>query len=194
MRHFGRKCYHVFGGLGLLFLYYSMGRERALLVYAILFFLVLLWDLIRLSVPAWNRYLIGKFGTLYRKNEEHAISGTPTYVLGVALSLYWYAPEIATVAICFLAIGDVTATAIGERYGKTKIGQKSLEGSTAFFLAAVVVGLLLPFFGIYVPVWIVCMGAVVATGVELLSLRVNDNLTIPLIAGGAMQLALVLSY
>ncbi len=41
MKHLGRKLFHLIGGIGLLFLYYVLGREQALFFYAVLFFLVL---------------------------------------------------------------------------------------------------------------------------------------------------------
>jgi dolichol kinase len=188
MKHLGRKLYHICGGLGLLSLYYVLGRERALLFYAVLFFLVLAADLLRLRVPAVNRFVYARFGSFIRKNEEHKLTGTTAYVLGIGLSLYLFPAPIATAAICYLACGDVAATTIGERYGKTKIGNKSLEGTAAFFVAAAAAGLMLPPLGIPVTQGIVLIGALVAAGVELLTLPVNDNLVIPLASAGFMTI------
>ena len=188
MKHIGRKFYHLVGGLGLLSLYYILGRDRALLVYAALFVVVLSLDLMRLKVPAVNRFIFTKFRSFIRTNEEHKLTGTAPYILGIGSTLYLYRTDLATLAICFLAFGDVAATAIGERYGKTKIGNKSLEGSIAFVIAAVAAGFLLSLAGISVVYWLILAGAVIAAGVELLPLPVNDNLVIPLVSGGAMAL------
>ena len=190
MNHIGRKLYHLIGGLGLLSVYYILGRERALFFYAVFFIIVLALDAARLIAPAWNQLIFTRFGSFVRENEKRKLSGSPTYILGVGLSLYWYAPQVATAAICFLAIGDVAATTIGERWGKTKIGQKSLEGTAAFVVAALCAGLLLSFAGIHLPAWILVVGALTAACAELLPIPVNDNLVIPLTAGGVMQLAL----
>jgi len=94
---------------------------------------------------------------------------------------------VAAAAICFLAFGDVAASAVGERYGNLKIGEKSLEGTLAFIIAAAGSGLLLSMAGIALPTGIILLGTFVAAGVELLPLPVNDNLVIPLAAGGVMQ-------
>lgn len=188
MKHIGRKLYHILGGLGLLSLYYVLGRERALLLYAVLFVVVLTGDILRLTVPEVNRFIFRWFGSFIRSNEEHKLTGTAPYVLGIGLSLYLFPIALATAAICFLAFGDVAATTIGERFGKTKIGGKSLEGTIAFVVAAAGIGLLLPFVGIPVMYGIVLAGAIVAAGVELLPLPVNDNLVIPLVSGGVMVL------
>jgi dolichol kinase len=190
MKHIGRKLYHLLGGVGLLSIYYILGRKQALICYAVLFILILLIDGARLMIPAWNRFVFTRFGSFIRKNEEHKLTGTAPYVLGIGLSLYAYALPVATAAICFLAFGDVAATAIGERFGKTKIGDKSLEGTAAFIVAAALSGFLLSLLGVYLPAWVMVLGALVAAGVELLTLPINDNLLIPLAAGGVMELAL----
>jgi dolichol kinase len=190
LKHIGRKLFHLLGGLGLLSLYFIFNRNTALLLYAALAVVVLALEIARLKVPAWNRFLYGRFGSFIRESEAQKPTGTLPYVLGVGLSLYVYQTAVAATAICFLAAGDVAATAIGERYGKTKIGDKSLEGTLAFVLAALLAGGALFFLGMGVLPWIMVLGAVVAAGVELLPVRVNDNLMIPLLSGAVMELAL----
>ena len=190
MKHIGRKLYHLLGGVGLLSLYYILGRERALLFYAVLFLIVLIIDVARLMIPALNSFMFTRFRSFIRPNEEHKLTGTAPYVLGIGFSLYAYAQPVATAAICFLAFGDVAATAIGERFGKTKIGDKSLEGTLAFIVAAALSGFLLSVLGVHLLTWVMVLGVLVAAGVELLTLPINDNLLIPLVAGGVMELAL----
>ncbi len=190
MKHIGRKLYHLVGGVALLSLYYILGKDWALQFYATLFIFVLILDLTRLKVPAVNRFIFTRFGSFIRPSEEHKLTGTAPYILGIGLSLFFYSPPVATAAICFLAFGDVAATAVGERYGRTKIGDKSLEGTTAFIVAALLSGLLLTAIGVKLMTAVMVLGALAAAGVELLPLPVNDNLVIPLVAGGIMELAL----
>jgi dolichol kinase len=190
MKHLGRKFFHLLGGLGLLSLYFILGRHAAFVCYGVLIIFVLAFETVRLTLPAANRFLYTYFGSFIRKNEERKLTGTAPYILGVGLSLYAYSPPAASAAICFLAFGDVAATTIGERFGKTKIGHKSLEGTAAFVAAALAAGVLLSALGLGLAPWIILLGAFVAAGVELLTLRVNDNLLIPVIAGAVMELAL----
>jgi glycerol-3-phosphate acyltransferase PlsY len=189
MKHVGRKLYHLLGGLGLLSLYYLLGRIEALWTYTILAGSVLVLEIIRLRVPAFNDLVFRHFGSFIRKTERNAMTGTIPYVLGIGISLLLFSTEIATAAVCFLACGDVAAATIGERYGRTKIaGEKSLEGTVAFFAASVGAGALLSLIGHHLPIGLVVAGASVAAAVELLPIPVNDNLTIPLSSGGAMTL------
>ena len=189
MKHIGRKLYHLFGGLGLLSLYYLLGRRNALVCYGLLFLVVLAVDITRLRVPAFNQFIQTRLSSFIRKNEANKITGTAPYVLGIGLTLLFYRTDIATAAICFLAFGDVAATTVGERYGRTKIvGDKSLEGTLAFAVIAVASGLALPLVGVHLAPGLIAAGSFVAAGVELVPLRVNDNLVIPVVSGGAMEL------
>ena len=189
MKHIGRKLYHLFGGLGLLSLYYLLGRRNALVCYGLLFLVVLAVDITRLRVPAFNQFIQTRLSSFIRKNEANKITGTAPYVLGIGLTLLFYRTDIATAAICFLAFGDVAATTVGERYGRTKIvGDKSLEGTLAFAVIAVASGLALPLVGFHLAPGLIAAGSFVAAGVELVPLRVNDNLVIPVVSGGAMEL------
>jgi len=189
MKHIGRKLFHLLGGLGLLSLYYLLGRQNALIFYGLLIAVVLAVDITRLRVPVFNQFIQARFSSFIRKNEANKLTGTAPYVLGIGLSLLLYRTDIATAAICFLAFGDVAATAVGERYGRTKIsGKKSLEGTLAFVAVAVTVGFLLPLSGIHLMYGIALAGAIAAAGVELVPLPVNDNLVIPLVSGGVMEL------
>ena len=189
MKHIGRKLYHLFGGLGLLSLYYLLGRQNALVCYGLLFLVVLAVDITRLRVPAFNQFIQTRLSSFIRKNEANKITGTAPYVLGIGLTLLFYPTDIATAAICFLAFGDVAATTVGERYGRTKIvGDKSLEGTLAFAVIAVASGLALTVAGVRLAPGLIVAGAMVAAGVELVPLRINDNLVIPVVSGGAMEL------
>ncbi len=190
MKHTGRKLFHLLGGIGLLSLYYVYGRDRALFLYGMLVVIVLLLEISRLKIPALNQFLYSHFESFIRKNEGNKLTGTIPYILGVGLSLFVYSPEVATAAICFLAFGDVAATTIGERFGRTKIGNKSLEGTVAFFVVAILAGVLLISLGLVLKVWIIILGAFIAAGVELMPLSMNDNLVIPVLSGAAMELML----
>jgi dolichol kinase len=187
MKNVGRKLYHLIGGLVLMSVYYLAGRSNAFAIYAVLFVVMLAFDIVRLKFPEVNRLVFRYFGSFIRNSEEKKLTGTPFYILGVALSFALFDSHVAATAVGFLAFGDVAASAIGEQYGKTKIRDKSVEGTVAFVIAAIGAGLLFHIIGIGSKPGVAISGAVVAAGVELLPVQVNDNLAIPLIAGAVMQ-------
>lgn len=189
MKHIERKLFHLFGGLGLLSLYYLLGRRDSLFCYGLIATAVLVFDITRLRVVGFNQFIQRRFGGFIRTNEKNKMTGILPYVLGVALTFLFYRADIATAAVLFLACGDVTATMVGEQFGRTKIvGEKSLEGTLAFFAAAVVAGVLLNLTALQLPFGLLFAGAIVATGVELLPLFLNDNLVIPVVSGGVMEI------
>jgi len=189
IKHIGRKFYHLFGGLGLLSIYYLLGRRDALICYGFIVLAVLAIDITRLKVVAFKRFMQTRFSSFLRESEANKLTGTAPYVLGIGLTLFFYQTGIATAAILFLAFGDVMATTVGERYGRTKIvGEKSLEGTLAFVVSAVLSGVLLNLTVIQLPCGLLLAGAMVAAGVELLPLPLNDNLVIPVVSGGVMEL------
>lgn len=188
MKHPGRKIYHLAGGIGMLALYQGAGRSVALPLLTGLFCLALLFDIVRLRSASLNAFMFARFGSFIRQNEAATFTGTPAYLAGITLSLLLFSPQVAAAAVCFLACGDVAATAVGERFGRIKIGMKSLEGTAAFVVAALAAGFLLVPLGMAPPPAAIVGGAFIAAGVELLSLPVNDNLLIPLTAGAAMEL------
>jgi len=189
MKHLGRKIYHILGGMGLLSLYFIFNRSTTFVVYGVLGIVVLLIEIARLRFPNWNNYIYSRLGGVIRANEEQKMTGTLPYILGVGLSLYAYPTPVAAAAICFLAFGDVAATTIGERYGKTKIGGKSLEGTAGFIAASLLVGFLLPVIGLKLASWVIVLGVLAAACIELLPLSLNDNLIIPIISGAVMAIA-----
>jgi acyl phosphate:glycerol-3-phosphate acyltransferase len=189
MKYTGRKIYHILGGMGLLSLYFVFNRSTTFVVYGVLIVVVLMFEIVRIRRPVWNNYIYTHLGGVIRANEEQKMTGTVPYILGVGLSLYAYSTPIATAAVCFLAFGDVAATTIGERYGKTKIGGKSLEGTAAFIVASLLVGFLLPVVGLKLASWVIVLGALAAASIELLPISLNDNLIIPIMSGAVMALA-----
>jgi dolichol kinase len=190
MKHLGRKIYHILGGMGLLSLYFVFDRNTTFAVYGVIIVVVLILEIVRLRFPVWNNYIYAHLGGVIRANEEQKMTGTVPYILGVGLSLYVYSTPVAAAAICFLAFGDVAATTIGERYGKTKIGGKSLEGTAAFIIASLLFAdLLLPFVGLRLTSWVLVLGALAAACIELLPISLNDNLIIPIMSGAVMTLA-----
>jgi dolichol kinase len=190
VKHLGRKLFHLVGGLLLLSLYSLVDRSTAFSIYSALVILVLLFEIVRLKLPAGNRFLYQYFGSFFRETEKQTLTGTVPYILGISLALYAYSTAVASAAVCFLAFGDVAATTIGERFGKTKIGNKSLEGTAAFVTAALASGFALHMLGVGVTPWVLVLGAVVAAGVELVPYLLNDNFAIPIVSGAIMELAL----
>lgn len=134
--------------------------------------------------PKFSKYFFQYLKPLLRSHElEGAITGATYYITGVLLCIIIFDKSIAIACIFFIILGDTAAALVGKRWGRTKlIGNKSLEGSAACFIVCLLITLfwINPIVGI--------AGAFFATLTELLPLRIDDNLTVPLISGAIMQL------
>ena len=84
----------------------------------------------------------------------------------------------------FIIVGDTAAALIGRRFGRHKIGNKSIEGSLSFLVVSAIVVLLIPDLNLIVGL----TGAVAATITEAVTFRMDDNATVPLVCGLVMHL------
>jgi len=119
---------------------------------------------------------------------EHEMKGDFTgaaYILVTAcLVIAFYDKPVAVACLVFIMVGDSAAALIGRKFGKHKYGRKSIEGSLAFCVSAVLMAFVLP----ELPLYIGIIGAVVATVTEALSTRIDDNASVPLVSGLVMHL------
>jgi dolichol kinase len=121
---------------------------------------------------------------------EHEVKGDFTgaaYILTtVCLVVALFDKPVAIAALAFIMTGDSAAALIGRKFGKHKYGRKSLEGSFAFLVTAIITAYFIP----DLPITIGLIGAAVATITEAFSLTIDDNLTVPLVSGLVMHLLL----
>lgn len=191
MEHIGRKVYHISGGLILIGLYAYMGRGPGLWMLLSVTVFATGLDLIRLNSQPLNRFIFKHFSKFIRKSEDKVLTGTPWYMMGILAAAALYSTQVAVYSVAFLACGDVAATSVGEKWGTIKIsGKKSLQGTLAFFAASVIAGVVINYSFYPVSAFVFIAGAFSASLVEVIPLRINDNLSIPVIAGAVMQLML----
>jgi dolichol kinase len=162
---------------------------------------VMLWVLVPLAAfaigaetlrhlkPGFRAFIDRWLGRLLRRAEDHTLTGATCVTLGALLSIVLFDKPIAIAVLLFLSVSDALASLVGIRFGRIRIGGKSLEGSAVFFVSAAVIAL----FVLRTTPLVAIAGAAVATLVEALPLKVaghklDDNLTIPLITGTAMTL------
>lgn len=147
-------------------------------------------ELLRHSSATCGQLFKRWVGFMVRAVEWGRLCGA-TYVLVGALLTVWLFPKPIAIAALFVqSISDSAASLIGLRFGRSRFLGKSLAGSLAFFVTALVI------------LWVALPGArgvafaaaLVATLVEALPaprlgrLELNDNLTIPLLTGATVWL------
>jgi len=139
------------------------------------------------------------FGRILRKHErderKKALNGATYVLIAATVSVFLFPKLIAVTSLLILIISDMTSALVGRRFGKHRFRGKSLEGSVAFFLSAVVVVFFTPKFAYLPGEYIIGIVAGAAGAVaEAFSGAVDDNLTIPLSVGAVMWGAYALLY
>ncbi len=171
-----RKVFHLFALLLWLIPLNFFPRGLSLLVFLMVIAINLL-TVLRLWENKFNLY----YRLIYILEREKNLSKPGIQALwanlGIFLAFLIFGKEPAMVAVATLAVGDAFASVVGIRWGRTRIGGRSLEGTLAFFFSSFIV--LLPFIGLWKALSVSLFSAVV----EALPVRIDDNLTVPLTAG-----------
>ena len=98
-------------------------------------------------------------------------------------------PLVCSIGVLVLGVGDPAAALVGRRWGRTKlVNGRSLEGTLTFVLTGILVSaplcaLVYPEVGLRLILALTGVGAVAGALAELLSSRIDDNLTIPVATG-----------
>ncbi len=141
---------------------------------------------IRLRYEPFNRWLATTLRPLLKAKEWRRPTAS-TYMLLAAVVVFAAFPKpVAVLALLFLSVGDPLASLVGERFGRTRVLRKSLEGSLTFLVAAMAMGALFALTQSEPKAATVFAGAAVATVAELVGGPVDDNFLVPVVSGAVM--------
>ena len=184
-RHeFARKAIHL-SSLLIPLIYWHIGRTQALLILAPVtagFFLV---DVTKHFVPFLSTWYHSIFGTMLRNHELSRerlhLNGATWITLAAFVLIAFFPKTIAVAAFAMVSVSDTVAALVGKRYGKHRFGQKSYEGSFAFFASALFVVALIPALPLQVGFAMALAGTVAeALAMKIAGFRIDDNFSVPL--------------
>ncbi len=182
----GRRVFHMSMGIATATAYNLLvTHERAIYILGTTACLIYLVEQIRINYPEFADRLSIVSKYFLRAEEQLHESAAIPYIMAILLTILSFPKIIALVAIYTLAISDPLSAIIGIKFGKHKIRpNKSVEGSLAFFLTSFLCCLLILLSyvdGLTGRVVIVSLIlSLSSTCFELLPIKIDDNLTIPL--------------
>ncbi len=141
----------------------------------------------RLS-PRINDLLMSMLGPFAHPHEAYRINSATWYCTALFALALVGSPLLVLIAIAVLGFADPVAALVGRRFGSVKlVNGRSLQGSLAFALtgviaAATVITAARPELGLPLAVGLAVAASLFGAVAELFSLRVDDNLSIPLAA------------
>ena len=144
-------------------------------------------DLTRISLPFFNRIFLSVLSPFLKKIEDRRITGATYMLIATVVAFLVFEQTVAVVALLFLSVGDPMAALVGSRTPGPRIFRKSPGGTLAFVGGSLLVVLVLVGSGFTHYHWGFIAGAVIAAGVELAPVPLDDNLTIPLLTGTALH-------
>lgn len=193
-----RKAIH-FSSIAIPIFYFFTPRSVALGALIPLAAVGLCIDVARLYSPPVEEWCTHAFGWLLRKKETDKVhkrlNGATCVLISATVCVLVFPKIIAITSFIILIISDMMSALVGRRFGRHKLFDKSIEGSAAFFLSALLIVIFIPkidyLFGEYI------IGGVAAAGgavIEALPWDIDDNLTIPLAVGSILWLGYIVFY
>jgi dolichol kinase len=134
--------------------------------------------------------LLAPFVLLAVTIELLRVTGATYVMIGALLSVWWFSKPVAIAALLIQTISDAAASLIGQRFGRQRFLGKSLAGSGAFFITAVIIlwAALPDSKGIGLAAALVATLAEALPALRLGRFELNDNLTVPLLTGTTIWL------
>lgn len=181
-----RRLFHMFNG-SLAATAYLIFFDHSQMIFFIGAFASSLYitEQIRVNYPEASQKML--FVTKYIIRAEEALqeSAVVPYAIAILLTIITFPKILAITAVYTLALADPMSALVGIKYGKRRIVKhKSLEGSAAFFVTTFMITFTL--FGVAYDdmmgkAFVVSLLLSITTTIfEMIPLRLDDNLTIPL--------------
>lgn len=187
-----RSLFHVLSGAFALALIRFL-PSRAWLAGAALAFALFCWtcEVARRISPKVNARLMRFFAPIARAEEHYRVNSSTWYGTALFLLAAFAPMRAAEIGVIVLAIADPFAGLVGRRFGRTPLlAGRSLEGSLGFLAAGglAALGWLAVFSGLAGSQMVMLAFAAAAVGAvaEVVSMRFDDNFTIPVASAAAV--------
>ena len=184
---FSRKIFHLLNMvIPLIHVYFIEDRMGMLIFLSLMLIICFFIEVLRTRYFILHKFFKKYLHFMMRDSEkEGGITGATWVFAGSLFTIILIPKPFCIVALFFLAVGDTFAALVGINYPILKIGRKTLSGSIACFVACSITGF---FFSFGLNTSTIIFGAFIATLTELSSVKINDNLSIPIFSGLSMYL------
>ncbi len=185
VNEFSRKIIHLSNMIiPLIHFYFIKDRMDMLIFLSIMLIFCFFIEVFRTKYFMLHKFFKKYLHFMMRDSEkEGEITGATWVFAGSLITIILFPKPFCILALFFLAVGDTFAALVGMSYPFFKIGHKTLSGSIACFFTCCIIGLL---FSFELNTSTIILGAFIATLAELSSIKINDNISIPIFSGLAM--------
>ncbi|MBF0492622.1 MAG: hypothetical protein HQM15_07570 [Deltaproteobacteria bacterium] len=187
--HLGRRFIHMASGIAVTLSYWLLfSHTQVVHLLGTIACIAYVSDRFRVAYPEIAKKFEGLTNFFLRAEERLKESAMIPYAIGILLTILSFPKPIALVAISTLAVADPLSAIIGIRFGKRHwVKEKTIEGSLAFFSVAFFCSFYILFHSTTTLWWqillISSILSLTATAFEMLPIKLDDNLTIPIFVG-----------
>ena len=191
MREISRKAIHIFSVIIPLLHIYIFKNKIDMIIFLsamviFCFFIEIFRNQNSFISKFFEKYL---FFMMRSFEKQGSLTGSTWVFVGALITIILVPQPFSLLALFFLAFGDTLAALVGMKFPFLKVGNKTLSGFFACFIMCLFVGLILNF---EISSKIILIGAFTAAIAELTSIKINDNISIPVLSGFAMYLGSIL--
>ncbi len=169
--------------------YLFLKKQDLLLILGTLIVFAVTVELCRFFSYKCSKIFDKLVGSLLRYREKQKFTGATNLLIAFYVSVLIFNQSVAIAVMLFVALSDALSALAGKKWGRKKIFKdKTCIGCLVFAATGFIVILIVP----GLPFAAGLTGLIAATAVDIFIDTIDDNITIPLIAGIAMHLALFL--
>lgn len=199
--NYARNVFHIGTAIGVVALLEVLNNPALALGIAA-FFAVWAWstELARRLSPRVNALVMKVFNPVAHPHEVQRVNSATWYTTALLLLASTQSTLLCVTGVVVLGIGDPIAALVGRRFGRVKLLHgRSLEGTVAFAVSAtlatfVAFMLFHPSLGVPMALGLAAAASIAGALAELLSLRVDDNFSIPLSAAAGVAVLTTLLH
>jgi len=188
--NYARNLLHITTGISCTVAYqFILTRQQTLILLSAFLVVFGFLEITRRYSTKWNTFLFDTvFKVISRPHERHRINGSTYYVIAMFILAIFFAKPIALIGVLVLGLADPAASVVGKLWGRRKLfKQKSFMGTGAFLIVSFsatlgYLTLAVPSFSIYYSLVVAGAVSLAATVTELFSVKVDDNLSIPIVS------------
>lgn len=179
--------------------YSFLDRRTALLIILPLTAAAIIIDVLMKRKNRVRDFIYVVFGKMLRPHEKgYFVLNGASWVLISAFVCILIFPKIITItAFSILIISDISAALIGRKFGRHRLFDKSVEGTLAFIVSAILTSVIIGLIFSLPPIfyYLAVPGSIIGGIVEAASnkLKIDDNLSIPLSIGFFMWMGAIIS-
>ena len=183
-----RKLIHLFSIIvPLAYFFYIKDKILMTIILIILTLIALIVEYARRNQKNKIGYFFQKYiKSILRPNEKRGcFTGATWMLIGYTITVLTFENDVAVLALLFLSIGDSCAGIFGRIFPFGKVWNKSVLGSFVGLIICILFGFMI---NTALPFEVIFLGAFSGMFIEIIPLKIDDNLSIPIFSGLIMQI------